>query len=178
MVRYRLTSLLNKYSFLQVIFFTLFFALFATYIFSFSIDLFNVVNTATINASLIEDDSDLKQIDNYELDGTTAVIDGKKYEDVLIVFYGISTDDDTVYFNSVSNTLVQSLPENFGVSFLLSVNSFIISISLLIMTILLFRLNSSKEYKLSLLNKRICYFSTILCIILFVLMFLAFLVLC
>lgn len=156
MVRYRLTNFLNKHINLQAFILVVMLMSFLTYIFAFGLDAYNLVLTATVNSQLIEDDSDLIQIDEYELENTTITIDEETYKDISIVFYGITTDDDTVYFNPVNKTLIQSIPNNFGVSFLISSNAFIVLVSFLCVCCILTFIYKSKNLKLNALTFQLC----------------------
>ena len=138
MVRYHLIEFFNKHKLIQKVMFTLLFFLFIIYTMFLFVDLYNVVSTSILNYEIVKTDDSLIELESYELDGYTLKVDDKKYKDVSVVFYGIETDDDKVYFSKDSNTLIQSLPKNFGFTFLLSSNAFIVLVSLGVLAVALF----------------------------------------
>lgn len=138
MVRYHLIEFFNKHKLIQKVMFTLLFFLFIIYTMFLFVDLYNVVSTSILNYEIVKTDDSLIELESYELDGSTLKVDDKKYKDVSVVFYGIETDDDKVYFSKDSNTLIQSLPKNFGFTFLLSSNAFIVLVSLGVLAVALF----------------------------------------
>ena len=138
MVRYHLIEFFNKHKLIQKVMFTLLFFLFIIYTMFLFVDLYNVVSTSILNYEIVKTDDSLVELESYELDGSPLKVNDKKYKDVSVVFYGIETDDDKVYFSKDSNTLIQSLPKNFGFTFLLSSNAFIVLVSLGVLAVALF----------------------------------------
>ena len=152
MARYLLINFIKSNKTVQNTFIALFFTLFAIYTGFFAFDLFNVVNTSVINAELVKNDTTVEKVTDYELAGDTIRIGNDTYKDIKIVFYGVSTDDKSVYFNKSTSTLIQGLPKGFGVSFLLSSNTFFVLIPLLIVTFLSYKLSSAKNNEFTAFN--------------------------
>ena len=177
MLRYRLTEFLNKHKVIQALFLVVMFFFISAYIVTFSLDALNVVKTASYNSELIEYDDELVEVTNYELENTTLTLDEKEYEGTNICFYGITTDDKTTYFNESNNTLIKSLPTNFGVSLFVSSNAFVVLISLVLIVVALWVVNSSERLNLVYVNKSICIGASVLLGLFVIIMFAIFLIL-
>lgn len=177
MIRYRLSDFLNKHKALQFSFLVIILTLVLGYVVMLDLDVFNLVKTASYNYELIEDDTDLVELEDFELSNTTLVVGDKEYKDITVCFYGIVTDDTTTYFNEGNNTLLRSLPNGFWASFFISSNTFIVLISVIFITILLCVIRKSERLKLSLVNKYVCIFSIVFTVCFIINMFLIMLVL-
>lgn len=156
MQRYRLNKFLNEHVLLQRFIFVVIASLFTIYIVSYSLDLFNVLNTLVYNDERIKADNNLKEIYEYSLSGSKLTVNGKEYDNVNIVFFGLLIDDDLTYFDDSTCTLLQKLPKNFGLSFIISTNAIISFMSFLAITLLLYFLNNDSKEKLSSLNIAVC----------------------
>lgn len=178
MVRSHLNKFLADHPKVQIVFLFICFMLFSSYIVFFSLDLINLFDTSIRNYELIESDDSIITLDSYELVNKDLITSDKRYEDISIVFYGICTEDDSVYFSVDSNTLIQSLPNNFGVSFLLSSNALIVFISLLLFTFVLFMVRNSDTLRLQYTNTGTCAYFLVITVVFFLLMVVAFLGLC
>lgn len=176
MLHYRLTKFLNKHKVVQASFLVFVFLIISAYIFSFSLEALSVVITASHNSDLIEDDNELIEVTNYELENTKLTLNEKEYEDIDIYFYGITTDDKTTYFKDSSNTLIMSLPPNFGVSFFVSSSAFVVLISLILIVIALWIVNSSERLNLVCITKSICIGASVLLGLFVIIMFAIFLI--
>lgn len=174
MVRSHLTNFLNSHKFIQSCFIILTFALFSLYTVFVSLDLYNVVSASVLNSEIVSKDKDLEEIDNYSLEGTVLKLDDKEYKNIKVVFYGVSLDDDKIFFNKSSKTLVQSLPNDFGVSFLISSNFFLVFIAIVTVTVLFFVL----RHKLLCVTNGVCAVFSVICVILLLIMLLSLLLLC
>ena len=170
MVRYHLIEFFNKHKLFQRLMFILIYVLFIVYIAFLFVDLYNVVSTSVLNYEIIKTDDLLVELESYELDGTTLKVDDKKYKDVSVVFYGIETDDDKVYFSKDSNTLIQSLPKNFGFTFLLSSNAFIVLVSLGVLAVALFIMHKNDTQLIVIKESKIHIFFIVLFVFLSLIM--------
>ena len=170
MVRYHLIEFFNKHKLIQKVMFTLLFFLFIIYTMFLFVDLYNVVSTSILNYEIVKTDDSLIELESYELDGYTLKVDDKKYKDVSVVFYGIETDDDKVYFSKDSNTLIQSLPKNFGFTFLLSSNAFIVLVSLGVLAVALFIMHKNDTPLIVIKESKIHRFFIVLFVLLSLIM--------
>lgn len=170
MVRYHLIEFFNKYKLIQKVMFTLLFFLFIIYTMFLFADLYNVVLTSVLNYEIIKTDDSLIELESYELNGHTLKVDDKKYKDVSVVFYGIETDDNKVYFSKDSNTLIQSLPKNFGFTFLLSSNAFIVLVSLGVLAVALSIMHKNNTPLLVIKESKIHIFFIVLFVLLSLIM--------
>ena len=153
MLRYHLNDFLRRHIWIQYLFSICMYSLFTVYIVFYALDLVNLLDSVIMNYRLVTYDTDVKVIDSYELSGNTLFIDNEKFENINIAFYGVCTEDTNVYFNKESNTLIQSLPNNFGVSFMLSSKMFIVMFSLIFCTVGAYYISSNKYLKLEAFDK-------------------------
>ena len=137
MIRSHLVDFLNRHKSVQGIFAGIIFTLFSLYIICFTLDLYNLVFSAVMNYELVKTDNNLKVLDDFELSNTTLKVGDNEYKNVNIVFYGVSPSKNIAYFNEKENTLVQRLPKNYGLTFLIVSKGVLVYCMLLISNLFL-----------------------------------------
>lgn len=166
MRHYRLNRFLNNHDLLQRFILMIIASLFTIYIVSYSLDLYGLMSTLAHNNAQTEIDTSLIEVLDYSLNNGDATINGEEFKDINIVQYGLS-EDTKVYFSREDNTLIQRIPSNFGVSFILSTNAMVALTALVAMTFMFYYLNNDDEKeKLHAINIGVCRLFVVLSIVL------------
>lgn len=129
MIHFHLSNIKNKSVLVKLVLGCLF-SLLLLYLIFYTYDLYSVATAVSVNAEIVKHDKSLKEVTDFEIRDRSVIIDNIKHDDVNIIFYLSTGKKATTYYSSKSNTLVQSLPKNFGFTFLISTKFFLV-ISLL-----------------------------------------------